>query len=69
MAKECGPSAAQDKLNETIAGAKGELDSLIGDSVGGLADSNVPLKDKISGLTDGTGQWRKENFRRPKPRR
>ena len=53
MTKECGPSAAQDKLNETIAGAKGELDSLIGDSVGGLADSNVPLKDKISGLTDG----------------
>ena len=53
MPKECGPSAAQDKLNETIASAKGELDSLIGDSVGGLADSNVPLKDKISGLTDG----------------
>ena len=53
MTKECGPSAAQDKLNETIASAKGELDSLIGDSVGGLADSNVPLKDKISGLTDG----------------
>ena len=53
MAKECGPSAAQDKLNETIAGAKSEVDSLIGDSIGGLADSNVPLKDKISGLTDG----------------
>ena len=53
MAKECGPSAAQDKLNETIASAKGEVDNLIGDSLGGLADSNVPLKDKISGLTDG----------------
>ena len=53
MAKECGPSAAQDKLNDTIASAKGEVDSLIGDSIGGLADSNVPLKDKISGLTDG----------------
>ena len=53
MAKECGPSAAQDKLNETIAGAKSEVDNLIGDSLGGLADSNVPLKDKISGLTDG----------------
>lgn len=53
MAKECGPSAAQDKLNETIASAKGEVDNLIGDSVGGLTDSNVPLKDKISGLTDG----------------
>ena len=53
MSKECGPSAAQDKLNETIAGAKGEVDNLIGDSVGGLADSSVPLKDKISGLTDG----------------
>ena len=53
MTKECGPSAAQDKLNETIAGAKSEVDNLIGDSLGGLADSNVPLKDKISGLTDG----------------
>ena len=53
MAKECGPSAAQDKLNETIASAKGEVDNLIGDSVGGLTDSTVPLKDKISGLTDG----------------
>ena len=53
MPKECGPSAAQDKLNETIAGAKSEVDNLIGDSLGGLADSNVPLKDKISGLTDG----------------
>ena len=53
MPKECGPSAAQDKLNETIASAKGEVDNLIGDSVGGLTDSTVPLKDKISGLTDG----------------
>ena len=53
MPKECGPSAAQDKLNETIAGAKSEVDNLIGDSLGGLTDSNVPLKDKISGLTDG----------------
>ena len=53
MTKECGPSAAQDKLNETIASAKGEVDNLIGDSVGGLTDSTVPLKDKISGLTDG----------------
>ena len=31
MTKECGPSAAQDKLNETIASAKGEVDNLIGD--------------------------------------
>ena len=53
MPKECGPSAAQDKLNETIASAKGEVDNLIGDSVGGLTDSTVLLKDKISGLTDG----------------
>ena len=53
MPKECGPSAAQDKLNETIASAKGEVDNLIGDSLGGLTDSTVPLKDKISSLTDG----------------
>ena len=37
MAKDCGPSAALDKLNDTIASAKGTADGLIADATNGIA--------------------------------
>ena len=55
MSKDCGISAGAVKLSEGIESAKGEIDSLIGSGVGGIADSAVNIKDKISGLTDGIG--------------
>ena len=55
MSKDCGISAGAVKLSEGIESAKGEIDSLIGSGVGGIADSAVNIKDKISGLTVGIG--------------
>jgi len=55
MSKDCGISEGAAKLSAGIESAKGEIDSLIGDAVGGIADSAVNIKDKISGLTDGIG--------------
>ena len=53
MAKDCGPSAAQDKLTSTIDGAKGTADGLIADATNGIATQVSGLKSQISGLTDG----------------
>ena len=39
MSKDCGLSAAAEKLNGAIDGAKDAVDDLIGDAVGGIADS------------------------------
>ena len=55
MSKDCGISEGAAKLSAGIESAKGEIDSLIGTGVGGIADSAVNIKDKISGLTDGIG--------------
>ena len=53
MAKDCGPSAALDKLNDTIAGAKSTADGLIADATNGIATQVSGLASQISGLTDG----------------
>ena len=53
MAKDCGPSAALDKLNDTIASAKGTADGLIADATNGIATQVSGLASQISGLTDG----------------
>ena len=53
MSKDCGISAGAAKLSAGIESAKGEIDSLIGTGVGGIADSAVSIKDKIAGLTSG----------------
>ena len=53
MAKDCGPSAAQEKLTATIDSAKGTTDGLIADATNGIATQVSGLKSQISGLTDG----------------
>ena len=53
MSKDCGISAGAAKLSAGIESAKGEIDSLIGTGVGGIADSAVSIKDKIASLTSG----------------
>ena len=49
MAKDCGPSAALDKLNDTIASAKGTADGLIADATNGIATQVSGLASQISG--------------------
>jgi len=53
MSTKCGISEAATKMNAGIESAKGEVDGLIGDAVGGIADSSVNIKDKITELTSG----------------
>ena len=53
MAKDCGPSAAQEKLTATINSAKGTTDGLIADATNGIATQVSGLASQISGLTDG----------------
>ena len=53
MSKDCGLSAAAEKLNGAIDGAKNAVDDLVGDAVEGIAGAVDGLLDKVTDLTDG----------------